>query len=40
MAAWGQTLGKEKVLSVLSYVMKFQGTTPENAKAPQGKEYK
>lgn len=40
MAAWGQTLGKEKVLSVLSYVMKFQGTSPENAKAPQGKEYK
>lgn len=40
MAAWGPALGKKKVMQVLSYVMKFKGTNPANAKAPQGKEYK
>lgn len=40
MAAWGPKLGKDKVYSVLSYVMTFKGTKPENAKAPQGQEYK
>ena len=40
MAAWGQNLGKEKVLSILSYITQLQGTRPHNPKAPQGKEYK
>jgi cytochrome c oxidase cbb3-type subunit III len=40
MAAWGPPLGKDKVMAILSYVMKFQGTSPKNVKAPQGKEYK
>jgi cytochrome c oxidase cbb3-type subunit 3 len=40
MAAWGPALGKDKVMSILSYITKFQGTTPENAKAAQGEEYK
>mgnify|MGYP003686918851 CR=1 FL=1 len=39
MAAWGQTLGKEKVFAVLKYVMDFKGTKPEGAKEPQGQEY-
>ena len=39
MPAWGQTLGKEKVMAVVDYVMKFKGTNPANAKAPQGKLY-
>lgn len=40
MAAWGEVLGKEKLMAVVEYVMKFKGTTPSNPKAPQGKEYK
>lgn len=40
MAAWGPVLGKEKVYAVLKYIDAFRGTSPENPKAPQGKEYK
>ena len=39
MAAWGPTLGKEKVFAVLKHVMEFKGTNPEGAKAPQGELY-
>lgn len=39
MQAWGQALGEEKMFAVLKYVLDFQGTTPGNAKAPQGIEY-
>ncbi|MCT4641169.1 MAG: c-type cytochrome [Bacteriovoracaceae bacterium] len=40
MPAWGAKLGKKKTYAVLKYVMAFKGTNPENAKEPQGKEYK
>lgn len=40
MAAWGEALGKEKLMAVVEYVMKFKGTNPKNAKAPQGTEFK
>lgn len=40
MAAWGKTLGKDKVYAVLKYVAEFKGTNPKNPKAPQGKEVK
>lgn len=40
MAAWGSTLGKEKMFAVVKYVMDFKGTNPEGAKAPQGSEFK
>ena len=39
MAAWGSSLGKEKMYAVLKYVMNFKGTNPEGAKAPQVTEY-
>ncbi len=39
MAAWGVTLGKEKMFAVLKIIMEFKGTNPDGAKAPQGKEY-
>ena len=37
MPEWGTTLGKKKVLAVLSYVEKLIGTNVEG-KAPQGKK--
>lgn len=40
MAAWGEVLGKEKLMAVVEYVKQFKGTNPPNAKAPQGTEYK
>lgn len=39
MAAWGEKLGKDKTFAVLKYVMDMKGTTPENAKEPQGEKY-
>ncbi|MBT4792790.1 MAG: c-type cytochrome [Halobacteriovoraceae bacterium] len=39
MAAWGPTLGKEKVFAVLKHMMEFKGTNPEGAKASQGQEF-
>lgn len=39
MAAWGEALGKEKTMAVVEYIKSFQGTNPENAKAPQGTDY-
>lgn len=39
MAAWGVTLGEDKMFAVLKYVMDFQGTNPGGGKAPQGKEF-
>lgn len=40
MQAWGQTLGKEKMMAVTAYVMQLKGTNPPNPKEPQGTEYK
>lgn len=39
MAAWGEALGKDKTMAVVEYIKTFQGTNPENAKAPQGTDY-
>lgn len=39
MQAWGQTLGEEKMMAVVDYVMKLRGTKPANAKAPQGELF-
>jgi cytochrome c oxidase cbb3-type subunit 3 len=39
MQAWGQTLGENKMMAVVDYVMKLRGTNPANAKAPQGELY-
>jgi cytochrome c oxidase cbb3-type subunit 3 len=39
MQAWGQTLGEEKMMAVVDYVMKLRGTNPANAKAPQGELF-
>ena len=40
MQPWGPTLGNAKILQVVSYVISLKGSNPENAKAPEGKEYK
>lgn len=39
MAAWGDSLGKNKVMAVVDYINSFKGTNPENAKGPQGQKY-
>lgn len=39
MQAWGEALGKEQLMAVVSYVMSLKGTTPANAKEPQGEKY-
>ena len=39
MEAWGEKLGKEKVMAVVKYVMNFQGTTPTNPKEAEGELF-
>ena len=36
MPAWGEMLSKEELMSVVSFVMSLQGTTPPEAKEPEG----
>lgn len=39
MVAWERELKPDVLIAVASYVETFQGTTPPNAKAPQGELY-
>ncbi len=39
MVAWETTLGAAKIESVVAFVLSLQGTTPPQAKAPEGDEY-
>jgi cytochrome c oxidase cbb3-type subunit 3 len=39
MEAWGEKLGKEKVMAVVKYVMDFQGTIPTNPKEAEGEFF-
>lgn len=36
MPAWGEMLSKEELMSVVSFVMSLQGTTPPEEKEPEG----
>ena len=38
MLTWSTMLSPQQILQVGSYVLTFQGTTPPNPKAPEGKE--
>lgn len=38
MPAWAEMLSKEEMMSVVSYVVSLNGTSPEEPKEPQGKE--
>jgi cytochrome c oxidase cbb3-type subunit 3 len=39
MISWKKTLNPIQIQHVLSYLSRFQGTNPENGKAPQGDKY-
>jgi cytochrome c oxidase cbb3-type subunit III len=39
MIAWKQMLSPEQMKNVASYILTFQGTTPPQAKEPQGEKY-
>lgn len=39
MPAWGQAMSQENLRDVAFYVMSLQGTTPADAKGPQGERY-
>lgn len=39
MIAWERSLPKEDIVKVASYVWGMHGTSPPNAKAPQGEEF-
>lgn len=36
MPAWGEILGRDKIRQVVAFILTIQGTTPADAKAPQG----
>lgn len=40
MPAWGKALKPQQVRDVTFFILSLQGTTPENAKKPQGELYK
>ena len=40
MPAWGKALTPQQVRDVTFYIMSLQGSSPENAKKPQGEMYK
>jgi cytochrome c oxidase cbb3-type subunit III len=39
MISWKQMLSPEQMKNVASYILTFQGTTPPQAKEPQGEKY-
>ncbi|MCY1540631.1 Cbb3-type cytochrome c oxidase subunit CcoP [compost metagenome] len=39
MTSWEKTLSSKKIAEVSNYIMSLQGSTPANAKAPQGEKY-
>jgi len=40
MPAWGKSMKPEAVRNVAFFVMSLQGTSPQNAKGPQGEIFK
>ena len=38
MAAWGPMLGNKKIVEVTAYILSKVGSSPENAKEPQGEK--
>ncbi|TKC12394.1 c-type cytochrome [Pedobacter polaris] len=39
MASWEKNLSSKNLAEVVNFIMSLQGTTPANAKAPQGEKY-
>jgi len=39
MVAWGSSMSPEKIRNVSSYVLTLVGTSPSNAKKPEGDLY-